>query len=314
MPVPNNQTMLLPHFLALSAWSMAIAIAWSTRWERETAIPVPALVGWALLLTATGMWGLWASPPTVWIPNAFLACAALVAGFLWLRSSEQARRLRWKAESREMAWIIQQRGSVQDQIMRACEQEAMERRLRRCQSTLMLTRRGGEDLSVLFRRLESRVAAMQTEPMEAASVVGAFAAHLRHVFMESDRDDITVAEACSHVDRWANVLGALGAPPIAIVGAPLSSDAIARRRVPAMLILGATERLGVCALEQPEPQPTQWEWTFEDHTVRLSSHGGATLVLPSDELKDWDAAFMLRHGGIAHAGGIWSFELPLLPA
>jgi len=29
--------------------------------------------------------------------------------------------------------------------------------------------------------------------------------------------------------------------------------------------------------------------------------------------KDWDTAFMLRHGGIAHAGGSWHFELPLIP-
>ena len=242
-----------------------------------------------------------------------LGSTAAIVVIQWLDSSEKSRMERWRDESRQMAWIIQQRGSVQDQIMRACEREAMERRLRRCQATLMLTRRGGQDLSVLFRRLEERVEDLEQSPMEAAALVGAFAAHLRHVFMESDRDDISVSEACSHVDRWAAVIRALGASEIHIDGAPPPSSNLANRRIPAMLILGATERLGVSTLVNRNAAPAHWRWTFGRQTVKLESKGGAALVLPPEEYRDWDAAFMLRHGGIAHAGGSWYFELPLLP-
>ena len=197
--------------------------------------------------------------------------------------------------------------------MRACEREAMERRLRRCQATLMLTRRGGQDLSLLFRRLEERVEDLEKQPMEAAALIGSFAAHLRHVFMESDRDDISVSEACAHVDRWAGVIRALGASQIHVEGAPPPSSDLANRRIPAMLILGATERLGVSSLVKRNAAPAHWQWTFDRRTVKLESKGGAPLLLPAEEYRDWDAAFMLRHGGIAHAGGNWSFELPLLP-
>ena len=306
--------MSLISFLSLIAWSMALAVGWSTR--REGLTPVSAghdtRIYWALAgmfaavmahQYAQGVQGM----------QLLLGSTAAIAVIQWLDSSEKSRMERWRDESRQMAWIIQQRGSVQDQIMRACEREAMERRLRRCQATLMLTRRGGQDLSVLFRRLEERVEDLEQSPMEAAALVGAFAAHLRHVFMESDRDDISVSEACSHVDRWAAVIRALGASEIHIDGAPPPSSNLANRRIPAMLILGATERLGVSTLVNRNAAPAHWRWTFGRQTVKLESKGGAALVLPPEEYRDWDAAFMLRHGGIAHAGGSWYFELPLLP-
>ena len=306
--------MSLISFLSLIAWSMALAVGWSTR--REGLTPVSAghdtRIYWALAgmfaavmahQYAQGVQGM----------QLLLGFTAAIVVIQWLDSSEKSRMERWRDESRQMAWIIQQRGSVQDQIMRACEREAMERRLRRCQATLMLTRRGGQDLSVLFRRLEERVEDLEQSPMEAAALVGAFAAHLRHVFMESDRDDISVSEACSHVDRWAAVIRALGASEIHIDGAPPPSSNLANRRIPAMLILGATERLGVSTLVNRNAAPAHWRWTFGRQTVKLESKGGAALVLPPEEYRDWDAAFMLRHGGIAHAGGSWYFELPLLP-
>ena len=306
--------MSLISFLSLIAWSMALAVGWSTR--REGLTPVSAghdtRIYWALAgmfaavmahQFAQGVQGM----------QLLLGSTAAIVVIQWLDSSEKSRMERWRDESRQMAWIIQQRGSVQDQIMRACEREAMERRLRRCQATLMLTRRGGQDLSVLFRRLEERVEDLEQSPMEAAALVGAFAALLRHVFMESDRDDISVSEACSHVDRWAAVIRALGASEIHIDGAPPPSSNLANRRIPAMLILGATERLGVSTLVNRNAAPAHWRWTFGRQTVKLESKGGAALVLPPEEYRDWDAAFMLRHGGIAHAGGSWYFELPLLP-
>lgn len=306
--------MSLISFLSLSAWSMALAVGWSTR--REGLTPVPAGHGTRIYWALAGMFAAVMAhqyAEGVQGMQLLLGSTAAIVVIQWLGSSEKSRMARWRDESRQMAWIIQQRGSVQDQIMRACEREAMERRLRRCQATLMLTRRGGQDLSLLFRRLEERVEDLEHRPMEAAALVGAFAAHLRHVFMESDRDDISVTEACSHVDRWAAVIRALGASEIHIDGAPPPSSDLAKRRIPAMLILGATERLGVSTLVNRNAAPALWRWTFGRRTVKLESEGGAPLMLPSEEYRDWDAAFMLRHGGIAHAGGSWSFELPLLP-
>ena len=306
--------MSLISFLSLSMWSMALAVGWSTR--REGLTQHRAGPGhrtrWALAgILAAVMTHLHAEG--VWSVQLLLGSVATVMFIRWLRTTEQSRMLRWRNESREMAWIIKQRGSVQDQIMRACEREAMERRLRRCQATLMLTRRGGQDLSLLFRRLEERVEDLEKQPMEAAALIGSFAAHLRHVFMESDRDDISVSEACAHVDRWAGVIRALGASQIHVEGAPPPSSDLANRRIPAMLILGATERLGVSSLVKRNAAPAHWQWTFDRRTVKLESKGGAPLLLPAEEYRDWDAAFMLRHGGIAHAGGNWSFQLPLLP-
>ena len=229
------------------------------------------------------------------------------------RAGHQGKSLFLSQELQEVAWIVRQRGSVQDQIMRACEREAMERRLRRCQATLMLTRRGGNDLAQLFNKLEEQVALMEHDAMEAADVVGGFAAHLRHVFMESDCDDIPIGEACQHIARWAQVLEQLGASAIHITGVPAPESVDSQRRIPALLMLGATERLGVAALQEPEAATMHWHWSIEAHSIRLEATGGAPVTLAGSELRDWDAAFMLRHGGIAHAGGAWSFELPLLP-
>jgi len=222
----------------------------------------------------------------------------------------------WRSvqEMKDVQWIIRQRGSVQDQMMRACEREAMDRRLRRCQSTLMLTRRGGEDLTRLFQHLETRVADMSDRVHDAATTVSSFASHLRHVFMESDRDDIPLGEACMHVMRWARVLEQLGTPPIHITGVPAEHSMLYNQRIPALLLLGAVERIGVATLEAQDSQDLHWHWHITEESVMLESRGGGAMSIPEMELKDWDAAFMLRHGGIAHAGGMWTFELPMLPA
>lgn len=323
-------------FLSLTSWCMVAAMAWATRhdrrWMLETHAPAErAGMRWSGGSGATARPGScppWATASIVCVlvPLVHVAIgdsmvlslvavpAAIVAGRHWVRQGRDGRVARFRAEEEDILWIIQQRGSVQDQIMRACEREAMERRLRRCQATLMLTRRGGRDLSRLFRCLEERVAAMEHDPMDAAAIVGGFATHLRHVFMESDRDDIPLGEACMHVERWAQVLRSLGAEGLEVTGAPLPDSPWYDRRIPAMLMLGATERLGMAALQSGAGPSPHWHWTITEHAARLESMDGAALLLPVEEIRDWDAAFMLRHGGIAHAGGTWSFELPLLPA
>lgn len=269
-------------------------------WTMGILMTAPMLLWGSFALP--GEWAQWA--------RIVLAATAAVAMGLPARSGLLFRR---SAEISERSWIIQRRGAVQDQIMRACEREAMERRLRRCQATLMMTRQGGRDLGSLFRILEKRLESMSGEAMEAATVVGAFATHLRHVFMESDRDDLPLIEACHHVERWGSVLRALGSNELTISGAPAPDSPLALRRIPAILMLGATERLGMASLENETAHPLHWNWSFTAHTARLEAQGGSPLVLSGEDRKDWDAAFMLRHGGIAHAGGVWSFELPLLP-
>ncbi len=241
-----------------------------------------------------------------------LAGAAMCA--FAFHQGERLHSMRRLCELEDMQWIIRQRGSVQDQMMRACEREAMERRLRRCQSTLMLTRRGGEDLTRLFRYLEMRVADMSDQVHDAATTVSTFATHLRHVFMESDRDDIPLGEACMHVLRWARVLEQLGTAPLRITGAPDPDSSYYERRIPALLFLGAVERIGVATLDAQDSEGLHWHWHMTEDAVMLESRGGGAMSIPDLELRDWDAAFMLRHGGIAHAGGAWTFELPLLPA
>ena len=255
---------------------------------------------------------LWMCPPTA--GSALASGLAVASVFITWEGFRRLRSARGAVELEETRWIIRQRGTVQDQMMRACEREAMERRLRRCQSTLMLTRRGGRDLAKLFRLLEKQVAAMEDQVDDAAAIISGFAAHLRHVFMESDRDDIPLGEACDHVARWGRVLEQLGVPTIRISGAPDRDSPHYHCRIPALLLLGAVERIGVKALEAHAPGHIHWAWHFEGDTARLVSAGASQLELPREELRDWDAAFMLRHGGIAHAGGTWTFELPLLPA
>jgi hypothetical protein len=313
-------------FIALSCCCIALAIGLGLRHEIQLArdgeldwhAPFTLFPGspWSLMALIAGcLWTagflalLFSSAP--WAAGCSLI-AALALCLLMARAGHQGKSLFQSQELQEMAWIVRQRGSVQDQIMRACEREAMERRLRRCQATLMLTRRGGNDLSQLFSKLEEQVALMEHDAMEAADVVGGFAAHLRHVFMESDCDDIPIGEACQHIARWAQVLEKLGASAIHITGVPAPESPDSQRRIPALLMLGATERLGVAALQAPEAAAMHWHWSIEAHAVRLDATGGAPLTLAGSELRDWDAAFMLRHGGMAHAGGAWTFELPLL--
>lgn len=286
-----------------SAWHLPIAPIPSSRWSLATSA---AVFVWG---NACGAWMVYSMP---WAGACSLASAAALCGLTW-SAGQRGKMLYQAQEIKEMTWIVHQRGSVQDQIMRACEREAMERRLRRCQTTLMLTRRGGNDLSQLFHSLEEQVAGMHDDAMDAADVVGGFAAHLRHVFIESDVDDIPLGEACKHVGRWAQVLEKLGTANICISGVPAPDADEGKLRIPALLMLGATERLGVAALQNPSSEPMHWHWSIGKHTVRLEATGGAPLQLGGHELRDWDAAFMLRHGGLAHAGGAWSFELPLLP-
>ena len=291
-------------------WALGMRLAWEDVFHyprlQKLTLAIGALAGGILLF-----WGAFSLPGAGgFVAGAGLAAAAAMAMALPARSGLHCRR---SDEIAQRNWIIRRRGAVQDQIMRACESEAMERRLRRCQATLMMTRHGGRDLASLFRILEDRVASMSHDTMEAAAVIGAFAAHLRHVFMESDRDDLPLVEACHHVERWGLVLRALGSAELVITGAPAPQDALAQRRIPAILMLGATERLGMAALENDAAETLYWDWSFTGHIARLEARGGAPLTLHGDEWKDWDAAFMLRHGGIAHAGGTWSFELPLLP-
>lgn len=320
-------------FLAMSTWTMVLALGWAWRdewrWsglapdstdrsdgvfsEKDLAVVTPWRP-WAALIGCSLACLLLASPADSPWMAAGLLIAAGVTGTRWWSQALTGRNHRLRTEAEDILWIVRQRGTVQDQIMRACEREAMERRLRRCRATLMLTRRGGRDLAGLFRRLEAKVATMEEEPLEAAAIIGGFAAHLRHVFMESDRDDIPFGEACMHVERWAGVLRTLGAEGLEVTGAPAADSPLYARRIPAMLMLGATERLGMAALEGHPETPAHWHWSCTEHTVHLEAISGAKLQLASEDIRDWDAAFMLRHGGLAHAGGIWSFELPLLPA
>jgi len=287
-----------------SEWHLTLGAIPSSRWSLATSVSV------FLWANGFGVWMLCAAP---WAGACTVIAAVVMCGLIW-GAGRQGSLMFQAQEIHEMTWIVHQRGSVQDQIMRACEREAMERRLRRCQATLMLTRRGGTDLSQLFNSLEEQVARMKNDAMEAADVVGGFAAHLRHVFIESDVDDIPLGEACKHIERWARVLQSLGASAISISGAPALESKEGQRRIPALLMLGATERLGVAALQDSSAPPMHWQWSIQQHTVRLETCGGAPLQLGGSELRDWDAAFMLRHGGLAHAGGAWSFELPLLPS
>ena len=85
------------------------------------------------------------APPALLHRTAQTACRSLAA--------EEARA------SQEMAWIVWRRGSIQDGIMQAREHEAMDRQMRRCRSTLLLSRDDGDDVDHLFRTLESVLAA-----------------------------------------------------------------------------------------------------------------------------------------------------------
>jgi hypothetical protein len=215
--------------------------------------------------------------------------------------------------SQEMAWIVWRRGSIQDGIMRAREHEAMDRRMRRCRSTLLLSQDDGEDVDHLFRTLESRLATPHVDRHASAALVGGMASHLRHVFIERDRDDVSFGETAGHIARWARWLEDMGTGPVDIVGAPEPGSSLYARKVPSTLFLGMAERMGIAFLECTETPGIQWIWSLEEDRVRLSTSGGPMTPWSEHTCKDWDAAFMLRHGGISHAGGAWHFELPLIP-
>ncbi len=215
--------------------------------------------------------------------------------------------------SQEMAWIVWRRGSIQNEIMRAREHEAMDRRMRRCRSTLLLSQEEGKDTHHLFQTLERTLSNPTVDRHSAASLVGGMAAHLRNVFIERDRDDVSFGETAGHIARWAQWLEELGAGTISIIGAPVPGSALYARKVPSTLFLGMAERMGISMLEQGGEGAVQWTWSVESDRVRLSTSSCPMSPWSDGTTRDWDTAFMLRYGGIAHAGGSWHFELPLIP-
>lgn len=230
-----------------------------------------------------------------------------------LRQERSLQRDRRRKADRDTAWIVWRRGSIQDEIMRAREHEAMDRRMRRCRSTLLLSRGDTQDMAFLFQRLEHTLARLDGDVHDAAELVGGIASHLRHVFMERDQDDLPLADIGRHVDRWRRWLEAMGTGPIAISGLPSAHSPTWSRRVPSMLFLGMAERMGLALLATPPTEPVEWRWEVDEESVGLILEGGPSTVFSKEYKQDWDAAFMLRHGGISHAGGAWHFRLPLLP-
>jgi hypothetical protein len=106
----------------------------------------------------------------------------------------------------------------------------------------------------------------------------------------------------------------MGLTQLEVVGAPDLMHVSASKKVPSMLFLGAAEQMGIAALADANPGPIEWRWAIQDATVVFTSSQGPIGPWSSHAVQDWDAAFMLRHGGIAHAGGAWHCELPLLPS
>ena len=246
-------------------------------------------------------------------PWAILGVLPLVPLHLICHRHTQRIRLEETRSAREMAWIIWRRGSIQNDIMRAREHEAMDRRMRRCRSTLLLSRDDGHDVHQLFRTLEHRLTCPELDRHQAAALVGGMATHLRHVFMERDRDDIAFGETAGHVARWATWLEQLGSGPIVIAGAPAPGSPLYARKVPSTLFLGMAERMGMALLERESNPPVQWTWSIDSDRVKLSTSDGPISLWSDSSAQDWDTAFLLRRGGIAHAGGSWHFELPLIP-
>ena len=248
------------------------------------------------------------APELLWCGLFGLPVLWLVSRRSALKSAEEEARA-----SQEMAWIVWRRGSIQNEIMRAREHEAMDRRMRRCRSTLLLSQEDGKGTHHLFQVLEQTLSDPAVDRHSAASLVGGMAAHLRNVFIERDRDDVSFGETAGHVARWAGWLEELGAGNISVLGAPVPGSELYARKVPSTLFLGMAERMGISLLEQGGEGDLQWTWSVESNRVRLSTSGRPMLPWSESTAKDWDTAFMLRHGGIAHAGGSWHFELPLIP-
>ena len=276
----------------------------------------PLRLNWPLAL-APALALLMAIQTWPWTAEApgLLLCGITGLPVLWLACRHSALNSA-KEEARasqEMAWIVWRRGSIQNEIMRAREHEAMDRRMRRCRSTLLLSQEDGKDTHHLFQTLERTLSDPAVDRHSAASLVGGMAAHLRNVFIERDRDDVSFGETAGHIARWARWLEELGAGTISVFGAPVPGSALHARKVPSTLFLGMAERMGISLLEQGGEDAVQWTWSVESDRVRLSTSGRPMSPWSESTAKDWDTAFMLRHGGIAHAGGSWHFELPLIP-
>jgi len=312
-----------PLFFELAPWTVCLGLALAVR-DSVHGPPPPShpflsisehpLWTGTWLLLGSGFLGMacWGHEATFG-PFASLCFAFPVATNIVRHHLGQQRVQRTRAQ-RETAWLIWRRGSIQDEIMRAREHEAMDRRLRRCRSTLLLSRGDAQDLDFLFDQLESKLNQHPKDTDLAVQLVGGVAAHLRHVFMERDQDDLPLHEACRHIARWADWLNTMGLTQLEVVGAPDLMHVSASKKVPSMLFLGAAEQMGIAALADSNPGPIEWRWAIQDATVVFTSSQGPIGPWSSHAVQDWDAAFMLRHGGIAHAGGAWHCELPLLPS
>lgn len=309
--------MSLPLLLVLLPWACLLAVFWGSRHHRIR----PDLsfrsrssgAAWLIGAVLGIAWILSSSDSSLSVSLVGTLGWGLLPGLAFLvrhrmRDARQARLLQRREEHQ---WVVQQRGTVQRQIMRAREAEAMERRMRRCKTALLLSKGNAEDLDLLLGRLDTELTHGLMSGPEAAEHIGGMAAHLRHVFIERDRDDLPLGEACRHVRRWAQWLGELGVD-IRIEGEPDIRSREARSKVPSMLFLGAAERWGLDALQTPPAAPMVWTWSVEGGMVHLKSNHPGQSPGPESAIRQWDAAFMLRHGGMAHAGGGWDCQLPLL--
>ena len=130
--------------MAFSLCCIALALRLALRHEIRLALEEDPSVPLALLgsqhwtvatLTATVLCILGAAIGiafgALWAGCCALLSALALCFLMWL-FGHRGKRLFQARELDDMAWIVRQRGTVQDQIMRACEREAMERRLRRC--------------------------------------------------------------------------------------------------------------------------------------------------------------------------------------
>ncbi|MAC17198.1 MAG: hypothetical protein CMC97_02725 [Flavobacteriales bacterium] len=303
---------------SLAPWAAMLAVGWPLRQAsgHRLALLRTARRPWTLVLGVALAIGFWQANPGPWwclllgMPG-WAICPWLLRSVL--RSTAQQKQRRSEMVAHERLWIIAQRGTVQQQIMRAREAEVIERRMRRCKSVLLLSRGNTEDLDFLLRRLENSIAQNGVSGGTAAEWVGGMAAHLRNVFIERDRDDLPLEDAVRHIRRWAAWLNDMGLD-IAVEDFQLRDGRLTASKVPSMLFLGAAERWGIDALRTNQIERITWTWSISEGSVLLRSDSAGPQSWPSHTLKEWDHAFMLRHGGIAHAGGGWECQLPLLEA
>lgn len=305
-------------FFTLAPWAAMLAVGWPLRQAsgHRSASLRAAWRPWTLALGLALAIGFWqAHPGPEWClflgVSGWASCPWLLRSVLVSAAHQKQRRTEMVAQERH--WIIAQRGTVQQQIMRAREAEVMERRMRRCKSALLLSRGNAEDLDFLLRRLDDAIARDGVDGGTAAEWVGGMAAHLRNVFIERDRDDLPLEDAVRHIRRWAAWLNDMGLD-IAVEDLRPRDGRLTAPKVPSMLFLGAAERWGIDALRANREERITWTWSISEGSVHLKSDGAGPQSWPSHTLKEWDHAFMLRHGGIAHAGGGWECQLPLLEA